>query len=81
MDTLIAVIAVHTVGVNHKVKLLAFLVERIHQQKSVLMMHVIIARSVSQLQHHRILSASSVILSSSSVILSGSEGSLNQIVI
>ena len=51
MAALITMIAMHTVRVDHKVKLLTLLVQCIQKQKSILMMHIVITCTMSQLEH------------------------------
>ena len=54
VGALVATIAVHSVRIDHEVELLSFLLESINQEKSVLMVHVVVSCSVSDLQHYRI---------------------------
>ena len=48
---LVAVVAVHAVRIYHEVKLLALLMHHVKKLESVLMVDVVVACTVSQLQH------------------------------
>ena len=51
--SLIASIAMHTVRIDHEIEFLAGFLEGINQQKSILMMNIIITGSVRDLEHDR----------------------------
>ena len=51
--SLIASVAMHTVRIYHEIEFLAGFLEGINQQKSILMMYIVITCSVSDLEHHR----------------------------
>lgn len=50
---LVAVIAMHAVWVDHEVKLLTLFMHHIKKLKGVLMMYIVVAGAVSELEHHR----------------------------
>ena len=51
---LVALVAMHTVRIDHEVELLAGTMEGIQELESVLMVNVVISGSVGKLQHHRL---------------------------
>ena len=51
--SLIASVAMHTVRIYHEIEFLAGFLEGINQQKSILMMYIVITCSVSDLEHDR----------------------------
>ena len=54
MITLIAVIAVHSVWVDHKIELLAGSVHCIKELEGILMVDIVITGAVCKLQHYRL---------------------------
>ena len=52
--SLIASIAMHTVRIYHEIEFLAGFLKSIDQQKSILMMYIIITCSMGDLEHHRL---------------------------
>lgn len=53
MGTLIPTITMHTIRINHKLKHLLLTLKLINKLKSILEMHIVVTRTVSQHKHDR----------------------------
>ena len=55
MSALISSVTMHSVRIYHEVKLLGFLVESIKKLKGILVVHIIVACAMSDLEHDRLV--------------------------
>lgn len=55
MSALISSVTMHSVRIYHEVKLLGFLVESIKKLKGILVVHIIVACTMSDLEHYRLI--------------------------
>ena len=54
VGALVAAVAVHSVWVDHEVELFASFLEGVDQKEGVLVVYIVVACTVRDLQHHRI---------------------------
>ena len=55
MRSHVSAIAVHSVRIDHEVKLLSILMQFVDKLQTVLVMYIVITGTVSDLQHHRLI--------------------------
>ena len=54
VGALVAVIAVHTVRIDHEVELLASLVHRVNKLEGILVVDIVVTGTMSKFEHHRL---------------------------
>ena len=60
-----ALVSVHTVRIDHEIKLLSCLLQGIDKLEGILEMHIVVSGAVGQLQHHRLRLSTFMVFSAS----------------